>query len=160
MDQDSIEEPKEPIQKKSALLSSGMIVPLMIGDLEIYFFGEDPEIVHFEGKESSPHFNKNVFVFESKDSLELFHWIAKQEDSLSGKAIFIKENKGKIKVQRISEEFGLIVILDGEEMDPDFDLEKLNVDDIERIEVLKGQKAQQKVGIKGKNGVVIIKMKN
>ena len=45
-------------------------------------------------------------------------------------------------------------------MDSDFDLEKLNVDDVEWIEVLKGQKASQKVGDKGKNGVIIVKMKN
>ena len=38
MDKHSIEEPKEPIQKKSALLSSEMIVPLMSGDSEIFFF--------------------------------------------------------------------------------------------------------------------------
>jgi hypothetical protein len=73
---------------------------------------------------------------------------------------FIKQNKGTIKVKRASEEFGPIVILDGKEMDSDFDLEKLNVDDVECIEVLKGQKASQKVGDKGKNGVIIVKMKN
>ena len=38
--------------------------------------------------------------------------------------------------------------------------DKLNLDDIERIEIFKGQKALQKVGEKGKNGVIIIKMKN
>ena len=160
MDKDSIEEPKEPIQKKSALLSSEMIVPLMSGDSEIFFFGEEPRIVDFDGKENDPHFNKNVFIFESKDSLNLQNWVTKHGDSLSAGVFFIKQNKGTIKVKRASEEFGPIVILDGKEMDSDFDLEKLNVDDVECIEVLKGQKASQKVGDKGKNGVIIVKMKN
>ena len=160
MDQDSREEPRGPIQKKSALLSSEMIAPLMNGDSEIYFFGEEPKIVDFEEKENDPHFNKNVFIFKSKDSLDYPHWISKQGDSLSGEVIFIEQNKGKIKVERISDELGPIVIIDGQEMSPDFDIEKLNVDDIERMEVFKGQKALQKVGDKGKNGVIIIKMKN
>jgi hypothetical protein len=43
MDKDSIEEPKEPIQKKSALLSSEMIVPLMSGDSEIFFLEKNRE---------------------------------------------------------------------------------------------------------------------
>ena len=102
----------------------------------------------------------NVFIFKSKDSLDYPHWISKKGDSLSGEVIFIELNKGKIKVERISDELGPIVIIDGEEMSPDFDIEKLNVDDIERMEVFKGQKALQKVGDKGKNGVIIIKMKN
>lgn len=160
MDQDSSEEPKEPIQKKSALLSSEMIAPLMNGDTEIYFFGEEPKIVDFDGKENDPHFNKNVFIFKSKDSLDYPHWITKQGDSLPRKVIFIKQNKGKIKVERIFDELGPIVIIDGEEMKPDFDIEKLNFDDIERMEVFKGQKALQKAGDNGKNGAIIIKMKN
>lgn len=160
MDQDSKEEPKKPIQKKSALLSSEIIVPLMSGDSEIYFFGEEPEIIDFDKKESSPHINKNVFVFKSKDSLGSLDWISNEGDSLSGKMIFINQNKGNIKGEYIFEESRPVIILDGEEMDLEFDLEKLNADDIERIEIFKGQKALQKVGEKGKNGVIIIKMKN
>ena len=160
MDQDSKEEPKKPIQKKSALLSSEIIVPLMNGDSEIYFFGEEPEIIDFDKKESSPHINKNVFVFKSKDSLGSLDWISNEGDSLFGKMIFINQNKGNIKGEYIFEESRPVIILDGEEMDLEFDLEKLNADDIERIEIFKGQKALQKVGEKGKNGVIIIKMKN
>lgn len=160
MDQNSKEEPKKPIQKKSALLSSEIIVPLMNGDSEIYFFGEEPEIIDFDKKESSPHINKNVFVFKSKDSLGSLDWISNEGDSLFGKMIFINQNKGNIKGEYIFEESRPVIILDGEEMDLEFDLEKLNADDIERIEIFKGQKALQKVGEKGKNGVIIIKMKN
>ena len=159
-DQDSKEEPKKPIQKRSALLSSEIIVPLMNGDSEIYFFGEEPEIIDFDEKESNPHINKNVFVFKSKDSLGSLDWISNEGDSLSGKMIFINQNKGNIKGEYIFEESRPVIILDGEEMDLEFDLEKLNADDIERIEIFKGQKALQKVGDKGKNGVIIIKMKN
>lgn len=159
-DQDSKEEPKKPIQKRSALLSSEIIVPLMNGDSEIYFFGEEPEIIDFDEKESNPHINKNVFVFKSKDSLGSLDWISNEGDSLFGKMIFINQNKGNIKGEYIFEESRPVIILDGEEMDLEFDLEKLNADDIERIEIFKGQKALQKVGDKGKNGVIIIKMKN
>jgi hypothetical protein len=41
MEPNSKVELKKPIQKKSALISSGMIAPLMDGDTEIFFFGED-----------------------------------------------------------------------------------------------------------------------
>lgn len=156
MDQDSNEEPKKPIQKESALFSSEIIAPLMNGDSEIYFFGEEPGIIDFDAKESSPTINKNIFVFKSKDSLSFIDWISKEGDSLSGKMIFINQNKGNSKGEYIFEESRPVIILDGEEID----LDKLNLYDIERIEIFKGQKALQKVGEKGKNGVIIIKMKN
>ena len=44
-------------------------------------------------------------------------------------------------------------------MDTDFDMDSLDVDTIESVDVLKGQKALQKVGAKGKNGVIIIRLK-
>lgn len=160
MDQDSNEEPKKPIQKKTALLSSEIIAPLMSGDSEIYFFGEEPGIIDFDEKESSPPINKNIFVFKSKDSLGSIDWISEEGDSLSGKMIFINQNKGNIKGEYIFEKSRPVIILEGEEIDLELDLDKLNIDDIERIEIFKGQKALQKVGEKGKNGVIIIKMKN
>ena len=156
MDQDSNDEPKKPIQNKSALFSSEIIAPLMNGDSEIYFFGEEQGIIEFDEKESSPPINKNIFVFKRKDSLGFIDWISKERDSLSGKMIFINQNKGNIKGEYIFEESRSVIILDGEEMD----LDKLNLDDIERIDIFKGQKALQKVGEKGKNGVIIIRMKN
>ena len=44
-------------------------------------------------------------------------------------------------------------------MAADFDMDSLDVDTIEIIDVLKGQKALQKVGAKGKNGVILIRLK-
>ena len=47
----------------------------------------------------------------------------------------------------------------GQRFHADFDMDSLDVDTIESIDVLKGQKALQKVGAKGKNGVILIRLK-
>jgi len=50
----------------------------------------------------------------------------------------------------------VLVIVDGKEVE---DLQELNPDNIESIEVLKGEKAIEKYGEKGRKGVIIIKRK-
>jgi beta-lactamase regulating signal transducer with metallopeptidase domain len=57
-----------------------------------------------------------------------------------------------------------LYIIDGEEIPQDKDagkeiLKKINPNDIVSMEVLKGEKASQKYGEKGKNGVILIKTK-
>lgn len=51
-----------------------------------------------------------------------------------------------------------LVIIDGKEME-NFNMEDLNKEDIETIEILKGDKAVDEYGEKAKNGVMIIKTK-
>ena len=173
MEPNSKVEPKKPIQKKSALISSGMIAPLMDGDTEIFFFGEDAselQSIDFSDSLVSPkHSNKRVFVFKTKDADEAIRWVTQLGDSLelqeqdaskfSSNSVIISEDKKNIRLNIQSDNAQPIIIIDGKEMDTDFDMDSLDVDTIESVDVLKGQKALQKVGAKGKNGVIIIRLK-
>lgn len=173
MEPNSKVEPKKPIQKKSALISSGMIAPLMDGDTEIFFFGEDVselQSIDFSDSLVSPkHSNKRVFVFKTKDADEAIRWVTQLGDSLelqeqdaskfSSNSVIISEDKKNIRLNIQSDNAQPIIIIDGKEMDTDFDMDSLDVDTIESVDVLKGQKALQKVGAKGKNGVIIIRLK-
>ena len=173
MEPNSTDEPKKPIRKKSALISSGMLAPLMDGDTEIFFFGEDASELHsidFGDSLVSPkHSNKRVFVFKSKDADEAIRWVTQLGDSLelqeqqaskfSGSSVIISEDKKNVRFNIKSDDTKPIIIIDGKEMDTDFDMDSLDVDTIESMDVLKGQKALQKVGAKGKNCVIIIRLK-
>ena len=173
MEPNSKVEPKKPIQKKSALISSGMLAPLMDGDTEIFFFGEDASELHsidFSDSLVNPkHSNKRVFVFKSKDADEAIRWVTQLGDSLelqeqnvsefSGNSVLISKDKKNIRFNIQTDDAQPIIIIDGKEMDTDFDMDSLDSDTIESMDVLKGQKALQKVGAKGKNGVIIIRLK-
>jgi len=173
MEPNSKVESKKPIQKKSALISSGMIAPLMDGDTEIFFFGEDAselQSIDFSDSLVSPkHSNKRVFVFKTKDADEAIRWVTQLGDSLelqeqdaskfSSNSVIISEDKKNIRLNIQSDNAQPIIIIDGKEMDTDFDMDSLDVDTIESVDVLKGQKALQKIGAKGKNGVIIIRLK-
>ena len=174
MESNSKVDPKKPIRKKLALISSGMIAPLMDGDTEIFFFGEDASELHsidFSDSLVSPkHSNNRVFVFKSKDADEAIRWVTQLGDSLElqeqdaseflGNSVIISEDKKSIILNIQSNDAQPIIIIDEKEIDTDFDMDSLDVDTIESIDVLKGQKAHQKVGAKGKNGVIIIRLKN
>ena len=173
MEPNSTVEPKKPIRKKSALISSGMLAPLMDGDTEIFFFGEDASELHsidFSDSLVNPkHSNKRVFVFKSKDADEAIRWVTQLGDSLelqekhaskfSDSSVIISEDKKNVRFNIKSDDTKPIIIIDGKEMYTDFDMDSLDVDTIESMDVLKGQRALQKVGAKGKNGVIIIRLK-
>ncbi|QNA43285.1 M56 family metallopeptidase [Lacibacter sediminis] len=53
----------------------------------------------------------------------------------------------------------VLYILDGKEVNYD-EVSKVEPDDIESVSVLKGESAEKAYGVKGKNGVIIIKTKN
>lgn len=52
-----------------------------------------------------------------------------------------------------------LIVIDGEEKATGFDLQAISPDQIERIDVLKGEAATKKFGEKGTNGVILITMK-
>ena len=52
-----------------------------------------------------------------------------------------------------------MIIVDEKEMNKDYDLNSLNVNNIQSISVLKDQSATALYGDKGKNGVIIIQTK-
>ena len=174
MEPDSKEEPKKPIQKKSALISSEIIAPLINGDTEVFFHGaqeSDLNTFEFEDakEEGVQHANKKVFIFKSKDAGEAMRWVERLGDSLaseevdvselSGNAIFISDDKKKVEFKMKSRALEPVIIIDGKEMEAGFDIDSIDTDTIESINILKGQKALQKVGEKGLNGVIVIKMK-
>jgi len=178
MSPESKVEPENPIRKKTALISSGMIASLKDGDSEIFFFGEDPELNYFQHKKEEDtlvHSSKKVIIFKGNDSDEAIQWITKQSDTLNpekiqtfeystqsnlkGEAIFISDDNKEVKINISSDELKPIIIIDGKEMEPGFDVSAISVDSIESIDVLKGPKAIEKMGEKGKNGVILIKMK-
>lgn len=73
--------------------------------------------------------------------------------------IIIKESKGEGKMMFISDgDEKPLMIVDGKEVEGK-KLEDIDTENIETIEVFKGEKATEKYGEKGKNGVVIIKTK-
>ena len=164
-------EPKKHTLKKSALISSDIIAPLMKGDTEVFFLEGSSELGHFQHKigDSIHGTQKNVFIFKSDDPNEAIQWASKPGDSLalskrnaslySGDAVFISDDNKKVKIKIDSNKMKPIIIIDGEEMDLDFDMSSIDPDSIESINVLKGQKALQKVGEKGSNGVIMIQMK-
>ena len=164
-------EPKKHTLKKSALISSDIIAPLMKGDTEVFFLEGSTELGHFQHKigDSIYGTQKNVFIFKSDDPNEAIQWASKLGDSLalskrnaslySGDAVFISDDNKKVKIKIDSNKMKPIIIIDGEEMDLDFDMSSIDPDSIESINVLKGQKALQKVGEKGSNGVIMIQMK-
>ena len=171
MSPESKVELENPIRKKTALISSGMIASLKDGDSEIFFFGEDPGLNYFQHKkegDSLVHSSKKTFTFKENDSDEAIQWITKQSDTLNpekiqsnlmGEAIFISDDNKEVKINISSGELKPIIIIDGKEMEPGFDVSAISVDSIESIDVLKGPKAIEKMGEKGKNGVILIKMK-
>ena len=173
MEPNSKVEPKKPILKKSALISSGMLAPLTDGDTQIFFFGEDVSELHSidfsESLVSLKHSNKLGFVFKSKDADEAIRWITQPGESwelqeqdtskFSGNSVIISEDKKNIRFNIKSDDAQPIIIIDGKEIDVDFDMDSLDVDTIESMYVLKGQKALQKVGERGKNGGIIIRLK-
>ena len=166
-------EPKNSILKKSALISSGMLAPLTDGDTEIFFLGEDASELHpidfSDSLVSLKHSNKRVFVFKSKDADEAIRWITHPGESrelqeqdtskFSVNSVIISEDKKNIRFNIKSDDAQPIIIIDGKEMDVEFDMDSLDFDTIESMDVLKGQKAHQKVGERGKNGVIIIRLK-
>jgi len=67
-----------------------------------------------------------------------------------------------LKLDDKEEDLGVIkplIIIDGKEMIHSFGLESLKPDTIESMSVLKGKSATETYGEKGKNGVIIIKLK-
>jgi len=173
MEPNSKVEPKKPILKKSALISSGILAPLMEGRMEIFFFGEDASELHSIDFSDSlvnlKHSNKRVFVLKRKDADEAIRWITQPGESrelqeqdtskFSGNSVIISEDKKNIRFNIKSDDGQPIIIIDGKEMDVDFDMDSLDVYTIRSMDVLKGQKALQKVGERGKNGVIIIRLK-
>jgi hypothetical protein len=80
-------------------------------------------------------------------------WLTDEDD-----VIFMKSKDENIKIVSKNEKEPLYIV-DGKEISRE-DMKDILPDDIEKIEVLKGEKATDKYGDKGKNGVILIFLKN
>jgi outer membrane receptor for ferrienterochelin and colicin len=79
-------------------------------------------------------------------------WITDEED-----VIFMESKDEKVKIISRSGKDPLYIV-DGKEISRD-DMKDILPDDIEKVEVLKGEKATEKYGDKGENGVILIFLK-
>jgi len=80
-------------------------------------------------------------------------WLTDEDD-----VIFMKSKDENIKIVSKNEKEPLYIV-DGKEISRE-DMKDILPDDIEKIEVLKGEKATETYGDKGENGVILIFLKN
>ena len=93
------------------------------------------------------------FLFIS-DSLEKEELFSLKIDDIDDK----KDSKAKV-IIRSNGNKNPYILIDGKEQGPDFDLSSISPDQIEKIDVLKGEAALKMAGEKGKNGVIKITLK-
>jgi len=103
--------------------------------------------------------------WKSKDGSVIIHNEDREEEMLweeeDGKSIKIQslgKGKNKIFISTDDSDKEPLIIKDGKEISQK-DMEDLDSEDIEKVEVLKGESATKKYGDKGKDGVVIITSK-
>ena len=109
---------------------------------------------------------KKIIIKQDKDGNYVKEWIEKEGENIwiskdeDEDNVFTVKRKGSDKLF-ITSKGGKepLYILDGKEVSKEV-VDKMDSDDIESIEVLKGESADKKYGEKGKNGVVVIKKKN
>lgn len=97
---------------------------------------------------------------KGKDGEKTIKIVTKTEDK-DEQRVVIKE-KNEEKVVRFNTEASddkPLFVIDGEEKGADFDMASINPDDIESINVWKGEKAIEKYGEKAKNGVIEVTTK-
>ena len=137
----------ETIKKPNKLINSAIKGDIVLDD--------EKAIILDDGKRKKIRIrsSKKVgdsFVFVS-DSLE-------KEESFSVKIDDNKGSKAKIMI-RSNGNKNPYILIDGKEQSPDFDLSSISPDQIEKIDVLKGEAALKIAGEKGKNGVIKITLK-
>jgi len=104
------------------------------------------EIIEIEKEDDG---KKTIMIRKSKKDDQDMEVTVKSfgNDEGEGKAVFISDDGGKP-----------LLILDGVEK-PNMDLDEIDAEDIEKIEVFKGDKAFEKYGQKAKDGVIMITTK-
>lgn len=121
------------------------------GNKKIIKVKEDVDDLHFDTdknieinieSEDADGATKNVFIFKKDGDKTNKHKITKK-----GNFLFIK-----------SDDDTPIFIIDGKESNSEM-IKNMNPNTIDKIEVLKGEKATAKFGYKGNNGVIIITTK-
>lgn len=156
-------------------------------DGNVFFYkGEgdhDVEIIHADSinwKEGQHKFNGNVIIKSDGDGKEENLYIIKKDGKgnvikewkehdvdasewkvKKGKSFSIRtlgKDKNKIFISSSDSDKEPLVILDGEEITRK-EMEKMDSNNIEKVEVLKGESATKKYGDKGKDGVILITSK-
>lgn len=140
------DQPATERRVEKRMIGSGIQVPTPHGDKEILFYGEDkvPQKLHFIAKDSlkikADSTQANIFIFKSDDaSIDNMQWKSKGTVRMNGKPI---------------------IIINGIEKEEGFEINTVNPDDIESINVIKGEKALEMLGEKGANGIIQIRLKS
>ena len=139
----------ETIKKPNKLINSAIKGDIVLDD--------EKAIILDDGK------RKKIRIRSSKKVGDSFVFISDslEEESFSVKIDDIdnkKGSKGKIMI-RSNGNKNPYILIDGKERGPDFDLSSISPDQIEKIDVLKGEAALKIAGEKGKNGVIKITLK-
>ena len=128
------------------MIGSDIMVPTPHGDQEILFFGEDsgPQKLRIIAKDSikikADSTQANIFIFKSDDArVDPMKWKSKGTVRMNGKPL---------------------IIIDGDLKEAGYEINSINPDEIESINVIKGEKALEMMGEKGKNGIIQIRMKS
>lgn len=145
------QEPPKRIHKKHMMIPSELTIPLQEGDKQILFFGDEnpplPETIQI-GDSIKIHVKKGdkqkkrIMLFQhsekTKDSLNMFVWKSDQEPTANLEPV---------------------IVVNGVEMIETFRMDRINPDQIERVDILKGPAAIKFLGEKGARGVIRITTK-
>ncbi|MCK0155842.1 TonB-dependent receptor plug domain-containing protein [Cellulophaga sp. F20128] len=138
--------------------------------------GKKKPLFFIDGKEMDESFDENQLNPENIDSISILKG-EKAEDVYGAKAkngvvmIATKGNQQDINAYQATNKLTVVgqsiygdkkplIVLDGIEMESSYDLESINPVNIESVSVLKGKKAKDAYGAKGKYGVVVITSNN
>ena len=139
----------ETIKEPNRLINSAIKGDIVLDD--------EKAIILDDGK------RKKIRIRSSKKVGDSFVFISDslEEESFSVKIDDIDNKKGsKAKIMiRSNGNKNPYILIDGKERGPDFDLSSISPDQIEKIDVLKGEAALKIAGEKGKNGVIKITLK-
>lgn len=129
-----------------------------------FFISEDGDKVIELKKKGNKNKDEIIIIKEDKNGNIISEWIEDKDEN-----IWVKEDNNVIKIKTkgngndkvfISTNDGKepLIIVDGKEMSKK-EFEKIKPDNIEKVEVLKGENATKKYGKKAKDGVIVVTTK-
>ncbi|MDD4778416.1 MAG: TonB-dependent receptor plug domain-containing protein, partial [Fermentimonas sp.] len=117
------------------------------------------KITNNEFKEISVDDIYSISVLKNESATAMYG-----NEGKNGVIIITTKNNPDKSVEQLNQSIEKILnkplyIVDGEKMPKDFDVNSINPDDIESVNVLKGESAVETYGDEGKNGVILINLK-
>lgn len=134
-------------------------------------FGDNKPLIVLDGKEMESSYDLKSIDSDNIESVSVLKG-EKAKDAYGAKGKYgvvvitsnnsdvrTDQSKTKTITHRIVTDKKPLIVLDGKEMESSFDMESIDPDNIKSVNVLKGEKATEKYGKKGKDGVVEITTK-